>query len=216
MMTVQWGLQRGTPQTVWEALWNNCDAFPGVQHRRLADGGGDAAHPAPERSRGRAHGPVESGGGRDTRPPPRAWQKPSSVSSRWSTTSPRSSGLRTWRRTRWFTSAPVTNESGAESARRFIASPGPGRQPCTLPIVTRSSGVPKPSRLPAVTMSNTASSGRTERCVGFATAPSRCATSRARSVASPASPRTSPSGNRRGRCSRCRRRSWRTWPRAWW
>ena len=27
MMTVQWGLQRGTPQTVWEALWNNCTRF---------------------------------------------------------------------------------------------------------------------------------------------------------------------------------------------
>ena len=51
-----------------------------------------------------------------------------------------------------------------------------GWQPCIPRTVTRCSGAPKPTRPPAATMSNTASSGRTGRCAGFATGRSRCAT----------------------------------------
>ena len=90
-----------------------------------------------ERTSGGAHGAVGKRRRSSTRPPRPAWEKHSSVSSRSSTTLPKSSGLRTCRRARWFTSAPAMNGSGARRARSSIASQGPGRQPFIPPIVTR-------------------------------------------------------------------------------
>ena len=63
MATVQWGLRRGAPQTGWVALWNNSTRFLVFSVAGWLTAEVTPAHPSPERARGGAHRPMESGGG---------------------------------------------------------------------------------------------------------------------------------------------------------